>query len=180
MWGPGGNAAGGGGGSGCWGWWNDTNATDLENHEVYRACIFVRGGIGTAVFAPSRMVEITDGSSNTIMVAEKYIDSSRYTPPQTNLDPPDAGATPNSGFTDAGYWGGYTWGTLRCSRGGPHRDSYPPIQAGWQMFGSAHPNGINAVFGDGSVRSISYGVPNAVFQLLCRKSDGLIVNLEGF
>jgi prepilin-type processing-associated H-X9-DG protein len=129
---------------------------------------------------PVVAIEVTDGMSNTLMMAEKYIDTSRYEPPQTNLDPPEAGASPNSGFTDAGYWGGYTWGTLRCSRGGPLRDSYPPAQAGWQVFGSSHPSGINAVFADGSVRGIGFTVPNPIFQLLCRKDDGLVVDLAGF
>jgi prepilin-type N-terminal cleavage/methylation domain-containing protein/prepilin-type processing-associated H-X9-DG protein len=178
MWGPGAGAPGGGG-SGCWGWWNDATG-DLINHPIYRSCIFVRGGKGVETFPPGRMAEVTDGTSHTLMVSEKYIDTSRYRPPQTNLDPPEAGASPNSGFTDAGYWGGYTWGTLRCSRGGPFQDSYPPRQAGWQMFGSAHPNGINAVFGDGSVRSLSFNIPNAIFQVLCRKDDGLVVDLSGF
>ena len=31
--------------------------------------------------------------------------------------------------------------------------------------------GFNAVFADGSVRSISYEISNPVFQLLCRKDD---------
>jgi prepilin-type processing-associated H-X9-DG protein len=48
------------------------------------------------------------------------------------------------------------------------------------MFGSAHPAGINAVFADGSVKPVSYTIPNAIFQLLCRKSDGLVVDLSGF
>ena len=178
MWGPG-TGFGGGGASGCWGWWDDATG-DFDNHEFYRACVFVRGGKGNVSYAANKMPDIRDGTSNTLMVTEKYIDTSRYKPPQTNLDPAEAGASPNSGFTDAGYWGGYTWGTLRCSRGGPHRDSYPPLQAGWQMFGSAHPNGVNAVFADGSVKAISYSVPNAVFQLLCRRADGLIVDLSGF
>jgi prepilin-type N-terminal cleavage/methylation domain-containing protein/prepilin-type processing-associated H-X9-DG protein len=183
MWGPGGTD-GGGGGSGCWGWWNESTAQvtagDTTNYALYRSCIFVRGGLAGVTFPPSTMASVTDGLSNTLMITEKYIDTSRYTPPRTDLDPPEAGASPNSGFTDNGYWGGYSWSTLRCSRGGPLRDSYPPAQAGWQMFGSAHPNGINAVFGDGSVKPISYGIPNAIFQLLCRKDDGLVVDLAGF
>jgi prepilin-type processing-associated H-X9-DG protein len=48
------------------------------------------------------------------------------------------------------------------------------------MFGSAHPNGINAVFADGSVRPIGYTIPNPIFQLVCRKDDGLNIDLTGF
>ena len=48
------------------------------------------------------------------------------------------------------------------------------------MFGSPHSNGINAVFADGSVKAVTYSVPNAVFQLLVRRADGIIVDLTGF
>jgi prepilin-type N-terminal cleavage/methylation domain-containing protein/prepilin-type processing-associated H-X9-DG protein len=178
LWGAGGSAPGGGG-SGCWGWWNDATG-DLVNYPYYRSTVFVRGGKGTETYPPGRIADVTDGLSSTLMVTEKYVDTSRYHPPRTDLDPPEAGASPNSGFTDAGYWGGYTWGTLRCSRGGPFQDSYPPRQAGWQMFGSAHSRGINAVFADGSVQTIPYSIPNAIFQLLCWKDDGLVVDLSSF
>ncbi len=183
MWGPGND--GGGGGSGCWGWWSETTAQvvagERTNYSVYKSCIFVRGGIAGVIFPPGTMPDVIDGLSNTLMMSEKYIDKSRYAPPQTNLDPAEAGASPNSGFTDAGYWGGYTWGTLRCSRNGPFQDSWPPRQAGWQMFGSAHTSGLNAVFGDGSVRHISFNIPNAIFQVLCKKDDGTInVDPSGF
>lgn len=177
LWGPGGND--GGGASGCWGWFNDGNG-GTTNANMYKSCAFVRAGIANTVFPPGRVEDLLDGTSSTILVAEKYVDTSRYKPPQTNLDPADAGASPNSGFTDSGYWGGYTWGTLRCSMNGPFQDSYPPRQAGWQMFGAAHSNGINAVFADGSVKSIKYSISNAIFQLLCNKSDGTAVNLDGF
>jgi prepilin-type processing-associated H-X9-DG protein len=155
-------------------------AGDTTNYALYHSCILVRGGLAGVTFPTSRIADVTDGLSNTLLIAEKYIDTSRYTPPRTDLDPAEAGASPNSGFTDNGYWGGYSWSTLRCSQGGPLKDSYSPAQAGWQMFGAAHPNGINAVFGDGSVKPISFGIPNAIFQLLCRKDDGLVIDLSGF
>lgn len=33
---------------------------------------------------------------------------------------------------------------------------------------------------DGSVRSVSWNVPNAVFQLIARKNDGLAVDVDSF
>ncbi len=51
--------------------------------------------------------------------------------------------------------------------------------AWWQMFGSAHSSGLNAVLADGSVRTFRYSVPSAIFQVLCRKSDGLPISLAG-
>ena len=171
----------GGGSSGCWNWWNDAapGPPDNTNYPYYHSTVFVRNGKGTVTFPPGRMEEVTDGLSNTLMVAEKFVDPSRYEPVRFDEDPQEY-TWGSLGFTDAGYWGGWTWGTMRCSMAGPVRDQPYASIAYWQMFGSAHLAGINAVFADGSVKHISYGIPNAIFQLLCRKSDGLVVDLSGF
>jgi prepilin-type processing-associated H-X9-DG protein len=169
----------GGNSAGCWNWWGD-GAGDGENHPYYRTTVFVRGGKDGNGFNPGRLPEISDGTSNTVIMAEKFVDTTRYRPPQTNLDPPEAGASPNSGFTDSGYWLGWAWGTMRCTQGGPIRDQRFQTTAWWQMFGSAHPSGINAAFADGSVKLITYSIPNPIFQLVCRKDDGLLIDLTGF
>jgi prepilin-type N-terminal cleavage/methylation domain-containing protein len=175
----------GGANPGCWNWWNDTTG-DQTNHPFYKQTIFVRGGKGNDpngqpfAFPPGRMAEITDGTSSTVMMAEKFVDITRYRPPQVDLDPAEAGASPNSGFTDAGYFGGWTWGTMRCTQGGPIRDQRFQSTAWWQMFGSPHPAGCVAVFADGSVKGFNFNIPNAIFQLVCRKDDSIIVDLSGF
>jgi hypothetical protein len=46
----------------------------------------------------------------------------------------------------------------------------------WQMFGSAHPGGMNALFVEGAVRVVAYEIANPIFQLLCRKVDGMPIN----
>jgi prepilin-type processing-associated H-X9-DG protein len=63
---------------------------------------------------------------------------------------------------------------------GPIPDQPYTTTAYWQMFGSAHPEGINAVFADGSVRTISFTIANSVFQLLCRKNDKQIIDPASF
>jgi hypothetical protein len=50
----------------------------------------------------------------------------------------------------------------------------------WQMFGSAHQAGINGALADGSVRRVSFQIPNPIFQLMCRKDDGIAVELSNF
>jgi prepilin-type N-terminal cleavage/methylation domain-containing protein/prepilin-type processing-associated H-X9-DG protein len=173
------NEALGGNSTGCWNMWNDTTG-DLINHPFYTNTYFVRGGKATTKYPAGRMAEITDGTSNTLMMAEKFVDPTRYMPVQSNQDPVEH-TWGSLGFTDGGYWGGFTsWGTSRCSMGGPIRDQRYGTNAFWQMFGSAHPGGINAVMGDGSVRGISYTIPNPVFQVVCRRNDGLLVDLSGF
>jgi prepilin-type processing-associated H-X9-DG protein len=46
------------------------------------------------------------------------------------------------------------------------------------VFGGAHPSGINAVFADGRVHHIRYGIDPAVFNMLGHKSDGGIISLD--
>jgi len=172
----------------CWGLPNLANGADpatTANYdarvEAAKACIFVRA---VNQFR-GRPADVTDGLTNTMMFGEKFVDVSRYTPPAADIDPPEQAATPQSGFTDNGYWGSITsWGTTRCSSGTPKKDarypSSPTNLAWWQMFGGPHPGGLSIALGDGSVRSISWNGPTAVFQLVARKNDGLTVDIGSF
>jgi prepilin-type N-terminal cleavage/methylation domain-containing protein/prepilin-type processing-associated H-X9-DG protein len=45
-------------------------------------------------------------------------------------------------------------------------------------FGSSHPGGMNAAWGDGSVRTISYGVTPTVFQSVCNRNNTLPVDMS--
>ena len=168
----------GGNSIGCWNIWHDADG-DLENHPYYRNTVFVRGGKGTVAYPPGRMCELTDGTSQVLMLAEKFVDPSRYQPPSMPDDPPQP-PWPAMGFTDSGYFGGWQWATVRCSMYGPIPDQPYASIAYWLLFGSAHPQTINAVFADGSVRPISYNIANPVFQLLCRKNDGSSLDPTSF
>jgi prepilin-type N-terminal cleavage/methylation domain-containing protein/prepilin-type processing-associated H-X9-DG protein len=178
----------------CWGLGSSTT-----NLPLYTNGVIVRGGVGggsTGVaFAPGLIRQITDGLSNTMMISEGAMATSHYTPPpqEEDIAPADwAGttcgnwATPGSGRIDwmVGPWtGGWSnWFVTRCSMNGPWQDepNLPRCRALWQQLGSAHSNGINAVFADGSVKTFTYGTPNAILQLLVRKNDGLVVDLSGF
>ena len=55
----------------------------------------------------------------------------------------------------------------------------PPLWTYGHSFGSAHPSGVNAVFGDGSVHAISYDIDPLVFNLLGNSADGEVVSLDG-
>ncbi|HTN74614.1 MAG TPA: DUF1559 domain-containing protein, partial [Pirellulaceae bacterium] len=46
------------------------------------------------------------------------------------------------------------------------------------QFGSAHPGIMNAVFGDGSVHTISFTIDLTVFRNLCIRDDGKVVQLD--
>jgi prepilin-type processing-associated H-X9-DG protein len=132
----------------------------------------VRGGKRETAFPPGRLPQLTDGTSNVLMISEKFIDPDYYFPVKMDEEP----VHPTWGvplyFTDMGYYTGFFWSTARCSMYGPIPDQPLDKLAYWLMFGSAHSVGVNAVFADGSVRHMSYGVSNMVFQILCRKDDG--------
>ena len=166
----------GGRNGGCWNMWTDAEGDEM-NHPFYRNTVFVRGGKGSTAFPAGKFRDITDGTSNVIMVAEKFVDPTRYQPVAFTADPPQP-PWPTLAFTDMGYFNGWNWSTVRCSMYGPIRDQRYGAIAYWQMFGSAHSSGVHALFADGAVRSISYSIPNPLFQLLCRKNDGLVLQWE--
>ena len=95
---------------------------------------------------------IRDGTSNTYMLGEKYLNPDNYT---TGLDPADnesmyCGCNDDTHrTTHYNSSSGVGWTPMQ------DRAGYP----GNQRFGSAHPGGWNAAFCDGSVHSISYSIP---------------------
>jgi prepilin-type processing-associated H-X9-DG protein len=46
------------------------------------------------------------------------------------------------------------------------------------QFGSAHPAGMNAVFADGSVHNIKYGIEPQVFNALGNRDDGTMLHAD--
>jgi prepilin-type N-terminal cleavage/methylation domain-containing protein len=154
-------------------------------------------GAGRAVGAPSnfngvfyadsqtRIADITDGTSNTFMVAER--------PPSADL---------NFGWMFAGYGydgagigdvllgafeydyvnslanGGDLGAILPCT---PANAGFQPgqvrngcDQAHWWSF---HTAGANFVFGDGSVHFMTYGTPPAIMTALATKDGGEVAQL---
>lgn len=125
-----------------------------------------------------KAAKITDGTSKTFMIAEKYVRNDNY-------EGPFDGSNRNS--DDRGWTDGFDADIMRSS-------CYPPIQdgdsIGWEAnlsryfdddpspsssfggtnvlhhFGSAHTAGINAVYADGSVRSFNYDIDPVVFNAL--------------
>lgn len=109
---------------------------------------------------------VRDGTSNTIAVAEKLVQSNHYA---------------GGGFgDDEGWAGGESSNNIRFGLYRPKRDE-PDADVGSEWgdgrFGAAHPGGINAAFCDGSVRTIRYGVDRFVFERACSRSDGEVLNL---
>lgn len=112
------------------------------------------------VALPITVTAVTDGLSNTLTVSEKYVRSDQYQ---------------GLGNHDIGGWAlGFDQDIIRSSRSNPRWDGdWANLPGGFQgWFGSAHRNGVNAMFGDGSVRVIGYRVNNTTFRRICWRNSG--------
>ncbi len=115
---------------------------------------------------PTTFADISDGTSNTLLVSEKWVD------PLTlgQMEPAD----------NEGYTAGFDHDTVRLGSQPPLPDGLGMESAHDHQFGSSHPGRLNAVLADGSVRSISYTINSTVFSYLCNIHDGHSFNPDDF
>ena len=124
---------------------------------------------GTGVlqrYDPSRTADVSDGLSNTLLVTERRLNLANLGQPQ-----PD---------DNEGYTAGWDEDTIRSTALSPAPDFYGNSWDKLRRFGSSHPEGIQALFADSTVRTIAYTVDPVVFSLLGNKSDGQAVDMTGF
>jgi prepilin-type N-terminal cleavage/methylation domain-containing protein/prepilin-type processing-associated H-X9-DG protein len=107
---------------------------------------------------PTSIAQITDGTSNTLLVSEKRLNRAFL-----GRKAPD---------DNQGYTAGWNYDTVRKTSRPPAPDYSAPFGDGGGIFGSSHPNGVNAVLADGSVRAISFAISKRTFSLLGSESDG--------
>jgi prepilin-type N-terminal cleavage/methylation domain-containing protein/prepilin-type processing-associated H-X9-DG protein len=88
-----------------------------------------------------RLGTMPRGASNVLLASEKWVPSWRY--------------GGGEWYDDAPWADGWDADTIRSTLLPPR-----PDRAGgdWKAFGSAHPDGVNAAYCDGSVRPVSYDV----------------------
>jgi len=134
--------------------------------------MFVRG---LGVDGKIDLGRVRNGVSNTVLISEKAV------------------AIPNSaGGMEIGDTEGILFSTFPTAAQ-PHYDSLrfgdrPPVpddkvatpvaSAGTLPFGSAHPGGLCAAFADGSVRTVTYSVPDILWAQVCNRSNTTPVDLS--
>jgi prepilin-type N-terminal cleavage/methylation domain-containing protein len=107
-----------------------------------------------------RIDEITDGTSNTLLVSEKRLNL--YYLGQAQPD------------DNIGYSAGWDDETNRRTSRPPSPDYRSESGTGNGLFGSSHTGGLVAVFADGSVHFLTYSISPVTFYGLGNKSDGLV------
>ncbi|QDT69270.1 Type II secretion system protein G precursor [Planctomycetes bacterium MalM25] len=122
--------------------------------------------VRTGMSSPSKTRHITDGLSKTMVVGEKRLHTDLY----------QVGAT----HDDIGWTDGWDPDIIRYTGYAPAPDvdsQSEDTDAYGYHFGSAHPAAFNAVFADGHVQSIEYGIDVIMFNSLGDRSDGMVVDL---
>lgn len=114
--------------------------------------------------------DLTDGSSNTIFIGEKFVNPKHF--------------GMSGGFGDGSIYNGDEPGTVMRLGGGylglaktPHDEVTVGITP---LFGSAHSGSVNFVFGDASVHSVSVDVSSEALFQFCSRNDGTVIDANAF
>jgi len=105
---------------------------------------------------------IFDGMSMTYLVGEKYMASDRAS---TGTDPGDTTV----------LFAGYSNSNTRFGREAPQQDARAATAP--TAFGSPHRAGFTMAFGDGCIRTLTFGIDPAVHLSLSARADGAVVTI---
>jgi prepilin-type N-terminal cleavage/methylation domain-containing protein/prepilin-type processing-associated H-X9-DG protein len=122
---------------------------------------------GTGVvrpYRPTRIAEISDGTSNTLLLGDKRLNR-RFLGQRQDDD-------------NEGYSAGWNEDTIRRTDRAPQRDPNVEIGDGEKLFGSSHAGVFNVAFADGSIHTIRYSISPLAFEAFGHCSDGLVANIE--
>jgi hypothetical protein len=143
-----------------------TKDPNRGNTAGYKGAI-VWGALG----AKRRLADFTDGTSNSLVIAEKCL------PPKVaGADGGDNEKWNNNGWDeDSIRWHFVPMSDFQSAPLNGVCNTPPSPQTGttlWRrMFGSAHPGGLNTLLGDGSVRFIKFTVNPSTFRKLAVIDD---------
>jgi prepilin-type N-terminal cleavage/methylation domain-containing protein/prepilin-type processing-associated H-X9-DG protein len=112
---------------------------------------------------PRRLQDIVDGTSSTLLLGEKRMNTQLLRQMQAN---------DNEGWTC-----GWNHDTMRYTSRAPRPDFRHASDPGDDRFGSSHPGGMNIALVDGSVRMIPFNIDATIFSNLGKRNDGQVVQL---
>jgi len=128
----------------------------------------------TGVPQPTKFAKITDGTSKTFVLGEKYVRSDLY----------EGGGTSD----DHGWGEGWDPDIIRSTCFQPYQDSDgfqfqslgPDDIFGAEKdviyFGSAHPGGFHGMFADGSIQTLRYDIDMAIFNALATRAGNEVID----
>ncbi len=150
--------------------WGGSGPTSIPTDDVLRSNFSKIAGVATGiVFAGSQvtMADVRDGTSNTYLFGEKYLDPDHYS------DGYGAGDNESMYMGDNGDIVRWYFDSYKPRQDTLGYDDYHP-------FGSAHSSGFNVVLCDGSVRSISYSIESSIHRWLHNRKDGEAIDASKF
>ena len=130
---------------------DDPNYADWHDTSDHTGIAYERSEVTVA--------NVRDGTSNTFLIGEKYINADKY-------------ATGTDSSDNENMYVGYDNDMYRTTDpyyNGPRQDT-PGLSSPW-MYGSAHASGCNFVFCDGHVQTISYSIDRETFRCLGNRKD---------
>jgi prepilin-type N-terminal cleavage/methylation domain-containing protein/prepilin-type processing-associated H-X9-DG protein len=165
--------------SAAWGEYGPGDVTSVESPQGQMTTsaknIFgAEGRVCTGVVFTGSMIktaDVTDGTSNTYLIGEKYVGPDWYYDGTDLCDNGDAFQGENADISRWGAWDGTSASPI------------PPMQDtagywyGWG-FGSAHATSLNMAFCDGSVQSINYAINPEIHRYLCNRKDDKSVDAK--
>jgi prepilin-type N-terminal cleavage/methylation domain-containing protein/prepilin-type processing-associated H-X9-DG protein len=122
-------------------YWTNVAPAAATNEKLFNGLCFTRSQV--------TMSDITKGASNQVLIGEKYLNPNNY-------------ANGSDGGDNECMFTGLNNDVCRNTFNPPLLDR--PGLSDTQRFGSPHSSGINVVFGDGSIKFISYSIAQNVFQ----------------
>jgi len=112
-------------------------------------------------FIPVRIADITDGTTNTLLVGEKRMNRALLGTRQID--------------DNQGYTCGFNYDTIRKTTRPPAPDYSAPVGDGGGLFGGSHTGSVNFVLADGSVRTIPFSINAKIFRYLGQRNDGQVI-----
>lgn len=167
--------------------WTDTNIfpdwswPGFNDPRSWRGIIASQGNVVTDSggerldrFSDVGFGSLTDGSSSTMLFAEKAIWSRSY-----NGATPTAATNWEPWWDKPGYFEGVDWSYSRgWNELRPDNLDRSAFSDDFEFgFGSAHPGTVSSCFGDGSTHSISMDVDRLTFIRLGNRADGQVVDM---